>query len=662
MKKLVLIIFVFLTLLVSCIIVNADNIPVRIDGIYVAFNADTGYPFIHNSRTYVPLRVTMEAFGAEVDWESDTSTAVIRKGTTTVRCCVGDNWIYRNNTKIVNDAATVINNGRVYLPIRVVLEAFGATVEWDGSVNISSGSGASLISAVENTPSVTGNYWGIWNEALWLKSCGRYSEAINKIMSVSSAFISTNQPQSNAMLFKHLGELYSYLGNYDNASACFARESYYWSLSPGMEQSRIDSLRRSNLIKTNVQIYVKTTDENMGSKKYFGAQLESKAGIYLGAYAEGDTKIYNPYNPSKFYMDTFPDLVEKDMAAYLLYLPYGTNVTHYNSHIRRAINEDKILQIALEPHAGLRVVKDSDNYLKKLAQTMERSNCRFMLRFAGEMNDPGCPWYDADPTVYIEKFRLVADIFHRYAPSVPVVWAPNYYPEDTIDDYYPGDDYVDYVGMSSYKMEQPITDPMGQGIDRSRWSNQLDRIYSLYGHKKPIVVVEGGASYINYDTGADISDFAAAQLKDFYTYLPIKYPNVKMCFIFDSDRERQKFSLSNNYQYLSAYKEAISNPLYLSNMVAKKYRYSYYEISNGVNVKPEATSMASYIITPYNDVSYVIYYINGVELGVTYAIPYEVNVDFTPYKGQRVNVKVCAFNSNHAMISSSEIGVNVMSS
>ena len=65
-------------------------------------------------------------------------------------------------------------------------------------------------------------------------------------------------------------------------------------------------------------------------------------------------------------------------------------------------------------------------------------------------------------------------------------------------------------------MHQPITDPMNQGVDRNRWSKNLDTLYSLFGHKKPIMIVEGGASYMDYDTWADITPFASYQIEDFY--------------------------------------------------------------------------------------------------------------------------------------------------
>ncbi len=656
MKKILYLLNVIICMIALCITVQATG--VLIDGIPVQFTDSGGYPFIENSRTLVPLRATMESFGAEVLWEAQTQTAIVKKDSTTVRCRIGENCIYRNNVKIENDAASVIVGGRTYLPIRAVLEAFGAEVSWDGNVNVISPGGEAYIYEVENTPSVTKNYWKIWTGALEKKNAGDYTGAIKDITSIANIFLKENTNASRAMLFKHLGECHSYLKDYTKASSCFKREGYYWSNEPGMEQSRIDAVRRSNLIKTNTQIYVKSFDKAMGGRIDFGTVYEPDGGIYLGAYTEGDTNIYNPYDPNKFYMDTYPDLIEKDVECYLLYLPYGMDISNYNSHIHKAIEKDKIMQIALEPHRGLDAVNNYDGYLVALAEHMENSGAKMMLRFAGEMNDTTSEWFSTDTELYKEKFRMVADIFHTYAPSVPIIYAPNFYPSDTIDDYYPGDEYVDYVGISSYMMHQPITDPLGKGVDRSRWSSQLDVIYSLYGHKKPIIVVEGGASYMDYDTWADITPFASRQLKDFYTYLPIKYPNVKFAFIFNSDRERQKFSLSNNPTYLAAYKEGTSSDLYVTSENSA-YSYDYYELGNNVKVKAEQTELACFVSTPSNDTAYVIYYINGVQLGVVYSAPYCVPVNFAGFEGQKVNVTVKAFNADNILVTDYTVKVIV---
>ncbi len=658
MKKIVFLLTLIFTVLIGVCTAHAYNTDVYIDGVIVNFDSQTGFPFVQNGRTMVPLRQTMESFGATVDWEDDTQTAIVRMDTTTVLCKIGEYSIYRNNVKIPNDAAAVEVGGRTYLPIRVVLESFGAKVDWDGSVRVTSSGGTQLIYQVENSPSVTTNYWGIWNDALAQKQYGNYQLAIDKILSVSNVFLKDNDSASCAMLYKHLGECYSELGSFDYASQCFKREAFYWGITPGMNESKIDATRRAGLIAASTQLYVKSTDPDMGAKKYFGQKHEPMGGIYLGAYAEGDTNIHDPWNPSKFYMDTFPTLAGRDMAAYLLYLPYGMDASVYETHFQYAIKNNKLMQIALEPRGGLAEVIYEDPYLINLAKYMENHDCNFILRFGGEMNDPTSMWFDS-PDVFIQKFRIVADVFHKYAPSVPVVWAPNFYPPDTIDDYYPGDEYVDYVGMSSYQMHTAVTDPLGKGVDRSRWSNQLDTIYSLYGHKKPIIIVEGGASCMDYDTWVDITSYAAWQIKDFYTYLPIKYPNVKMCFLFSADRERQKFALSNYPEYCRSYNEVIKSDLFLSSFSDDGYKYDYYELGNNVSLKSEPTELCSYVTNPENNTAYVIYYINGTPCGTSYGAPYSINVDFTPYANTQISINVKSFNANHMPVSDYTVTVNV---
>ena len=123
MKKLIITIIALFVLLMVAFSVNATD--VYLDGTKVYFDNSTGYPFVTGGRTLVPLRATMESFGAEVEWEQDTQTAVVRKGTTWVRCKVGESCIYRNNVKIPNDSSAVISNGRTYLPLRAILNAIG---------------------------------------------------------------------------------------------------------------------------------------------------------------------------------------------------------------------------------------------------------------------------------------------------------------------------------------------------------------------------------------------------------------------------------------------------------------------------------------------------------------------------------------------------------
>jgi hypothetical protein len=83
----------------------------------------------------VPLRVTMESFGACVGYDPDKSTAIIITEQGRIEVPINTNTIYYNyDWKVENDTNAVVSNGRIYLPIRAVLECAGFShIEWDSN-------------------------------------------------------------------------------------------------------------------------------------------------------------------------------------------------------------------------------------------------------------------------------------------------------------------------------------------------------------------------------------------------------------------------------------------------------------------------------------------------------------------------------------------------
>ena len=110
----------------------AEGIGVSFDGVQIEFDADFGIPFIdENNRAQVPFRQTLEAFGATVEWDEVSRTAIAKKNGVIVKAPIGADHIFRNEVKIVNDTSALIRDGRTFLPFRVVFEAFGADVSYD---------------------------------------------------------------------------------------------------------------------------------------------------------------------------------------------------------------------------------------------------------------------------------------------------------------------------------------------------------------------------------------------------------------------------------------------------------------------------------------------------------------------------------------------------
>ena len=509
---------------------------------------------------------------------------------------------------------------------------------------------AGIVYEIENRKEGSSNFWKDYADGIALKDSKNYSAAVSKLEIVAPNFLKENNHANMALLFSNIGECYANLKEYDKASECWIREGYYWEKA-GKSQETIAAIRKSDNIKSEVILYSNTRDESKSLVKYFDAPLEPKLGILLGAYAEMDKAVHDSSSADKFYINEFPKLAGKDHAAYLIYLTYGMDLSSYHSHINVAKEKNKIIELALQPIKGLDSVNDKDGYLVKLAKDMENSGAKFMLRFANEMNDQTSLWYTADYNKYISKFRMVSKIFKENAPSAAIVWAPNFFPPDTIPSYYPGDEYVDYVGISSYQNYAPNLDPLKQGVDRSRWSSQLDRIYSLYGDRKPIVIAEGGVSYIARSTGENITNYASKQLKDFYTYLPIKYPNVKAVFLYGATNLPSKYILSENPTMLNTYSQAIKNNYYLSDYKNSSVIDTYYYPISGNKISPTLQELCSYIkYAEDTKIARVEYKVNNETVGNTYEIPYKVNCDFSKYGGQTVVITVNTYDSNSNLL------------
>ncbi|MHB0886582.1 MAG: stalk domain-containing protein [Bacillota bacterium] len=90
-------------------------------------------PTAINGRTMVPVRVIFEALGATINWDQATMTVTAKKGSTTVRLTVGSAKAHVNGVEYTLDQPAVAINGRTLVPARFVSEALGAKIDWDGA-------------------------------------------------------------------------------------------------------------------------------------------------------------------------------------------------------------------------------------------------------------------------------------------------------------------------------------------------------------------------------------------------------------------------------------------------------------------------------------------------------------------------------------------------
>jgi len=104
-----------------------DKTEHRVNGALVISDAA---PFIQQGRTMVPLRFVGESFGFEVEWiPSEEKISVSYKNTgDEVVLSIGSRTIIANGTMCSIDVPPQIVGGRTFIPIRAVVEVFGANI------------------------------------------------------------------------------------------------------------------------------------------------------------------------------------------------------------------------------------------------------------------------------------------------------------------------------------------------------------------------------------------------------------------------------------------------------------------------------------------------------------------------------------------------------
>ena len=105
------------------------NVNVYLNGNALTFDQQ---PIIHNDMTFVPVRKIFEAFGMEVDWNSENQSVYACNDDTEISMSIDNNEMCVNGDCIQLDAAPFLSGGRAFVPLRAISEALKCKVEWNG--------------------------------------------------------------------------------------------------------------------------------------------------------------------------------------------------------------------------------------------------------------------------------------------------------------------------------------------------------------------------------------------------------------------------------------------------------------------------------------------------------------------------------------------------
>ena len=183
-------------------------------------------------------------------------------------------------------------------------------------------------------------------------------------------------------------------------------------------------------------------------------------GVYIGAYLGG-----GPEDMSSITITEFNRKMRKAHAIFVQYVDIKTSADTSHMIWATEVKRNGAMPMFIyDPYDGLDKINIED--ITTFASKCKNLRTKVFIVFGHEMNAPWYPWGNK-PEPYKEKFKEIAEIFHKTSPNVRMVWVPTQswgYPWGGVDygdgysEYYPEGSglygpYVDWVGLNFYERD-----------------------------------------------------------------------------------------------------------------------------------------------------------------------------------------------------------------
>ena len=265
---------------------------------------------------------------------------------------------------------------------------------------------------------------------------------------------------------------------------------------------------------TRVHRGVEKTQWNQATKEAFETYFGEDSGLTWG--------IFEPAAPIN-YLEL--ESHEREIGYTFPINLYYTNLPTANNNLEYALKNagerGRILELTLQTTetAGGNMVYDAlngyyDDTLHRYAATIASYGKPVLFRLANEMNGDWCvycAWHTAkDTEIYVAFYRYVYEIFREEGALANTIWVwnPNEksFPDFRWNDaqcYYPGDEYVDLVGLTGYNT--------GTYYPSETWrsfTEIYDPLYQTYAalYDQPFIIGEFSCSKFGGDKAAWVEE------------------------------------------------------------------------------------------------------------------------------------------------------------
>ncbi len=412
------------------------------------------------------------------------------------------------------------------------------------------------------------------------------------------------------------------------AALVFAKTDEY--IGPNVDKMR------SLLSEREFKVYAEAPAEQ---SVYYGAKFEPRSGVYIGT--PGNCKfsgIDNAINTEYDWL-TLSDEISNENC------PREETAEILSDHTELVgVNWN----FASQRYVDLR---NYSNYIYNYIDRLAARGKDVLLIFGKEFNIDD-NFLDED--VFINAFRFVADYAHT-KQNIAMVWAPN----DTggldtrLRDFYPGDEYIDWIGCSLYSMPYFQGNPYAPedsnvGFIMGPYANPVMRAKVIaefmedYNIKKPVFITEGGVGYESPD-GEDFTEWAMQQLRRYYGEIVRRYPQFKCIVSFNNyypGGDYYRYDMGNNPMLLETMQILTSDPIYIKNYTQPS-SVSYCEVYDGIEFEGEI-KLSAYAYEPKAEWLTVRYIIDDNEVESSMYPPYNLNLtaDTIPYGEHNLRVEM----------------------
>ncbi|MDR1541469.1 MAG: glycoside hydrolase family 26 protein [Clostridiales bacterium] len=275
---------------------------------------------------------------------------------------------------------------------------------------------------------------------------------------------------------------------------------------------------------------------------------EPAEGCYIGGYVLSNKSI-------NFEMDEMDSKAGKKHAVSIYTLKAGNPFP--DTWVLSCIAQRRTPLIAIKPQNSYNPYNKA--LISELAEKFGEFYVPIFVEFFPEPLS-----YGSDSEAYVEFFRYAREEFRNKASNAAFVWSVDASGVADSERFYPGDQWVDWVGLRSYERIE-------NGSYASDTLKALDSIYYAYQRFKPIMISQLAVSFYTSRDHVYRTQMAADELKRIYGAVADSYPRVKLIAYMDVDEMAvnktqpitDNFTVTSNVKVSAAYGEAISNPHFL---------------------------------------------------------------------------------------------------